>query len=117
MARGRRLRKSAGGELEMNKENGTASNDAILLPNVVVSDEAILVPYVVVSDEAILLSNVVVSDEAILLSNVAVSDEANAEPHVVVTAEQDMAAANEESNDRNSVATDQPIGEQNGALS
>jgi len=24
MARGRRLRKSAGGELEMNKENGTA---------------------------------------------------------------------------------------------
>jgi hypothetical protein len=28
-----------------------------------------------------------------------------------------MAAANEESNDRNSVATDQPIGEQNDALS
>jgi hypothetical protein len=36
MARGRRLRKSAGGELEMNKENGIVSNDANLLPNVVV---------------------------------------------------------------------------------
>ncbi len=39
MARGRRLKKRAGGELEMNKENGTASKDANLLPNVAVSDE------------------------------------------------------------------------------
>jgi hypothetical protein len=36
MARGRRLKKSVGGELEMRKENGTASDDANLLPNVVV---------------------------------------------------------------------------------
>jgi len=36
MAKGRRLRKSASGELEMSKENGTVSDDAILLPNVVV---------------------------------------------------------------------------------
>ncbi len=63
MARGRRLRKSVGGELEMSKENGTASDDANLLPNVVVSDEAILLPNVVVLDEAILLPNVAVSDE------------------------------------------------------
>ncbi len=28
MARGRRLRKSAGGELEMNKENGTTSENS-----------------------------------------------------------------------------------------
>jgi len=48
MARGRRLRKNAGGELEMSKENGTASDDAILLPNVIVSDEAILLPNVAV---------------------------------------------------------------------
>ncbi len=53
MARGRRLRKSVGGELEMNKENGTASDDANLVPNVVVSDEVIFVPNVVVLDEAI----------------------------------------------------------------
>jgi hypothetical protein len=47
MARGRRLRKSVGGELKMSKENGTVSNDAILLPNVAVLDEAILLPNVV----------------------------------------------------------------------
>jgi hypothetical protein len=64
MARGRRLRKSARGELEMNKENGTASDDANLLLNVGVSDEAILLPNVVVLDEAIFLPNVAVSDGA-----------------------------------------------------
>jgi len=48
MARGRGLRKSASGELEMNKENGTASDDANLLPNVVVSNKAILLPNVAV---------------------------------------------------------------------
>jgi hypothetical protein len=42
MARGRKLRKSASGELEMSKENGTTLDDAILLPNVVVSNEVIL---------------------------------------------------------------------------
>jgi hypothetical protein len=52
MAKGRRLKKSTSGELEMGKENGTASDDANLLPNVVVSDEAILLPNVVVSDKA-----------------------------------------------------------------
>jgi len=46
-----------------------------------------------------------------------VSDEANAEPHVAVTAEQNMAAIDEVIGDRSSVATNQPIGEQNGALS
>ncbi len=50
MARGRRLRKSGGGELEINKQNVAASNKAILLLNVVVSDEAILLPNVAVSD-------------------------------------------------------------------
>jgi hypothetical protein len=34
MARGSRLRKNAGGELELSKENGIASDDAIFLPNV-----------------------------------------------------------------------------------
>ncbi|CAK9218342.1 unnamed protein product [Sphagnum troendelagicum] len=80
MARGRRLRKSAGGELEMNKENGTASDDENLLPNVAVLDEAILLP------------------------NVAVSDEVDAEQHVATTAEQNMAATNEAIDDQNSVA-------------
>jgi len=92
MARGRRLRKSVGGELEMSKENGTASDDANLLPNVVL-------------DEAILLPNVAVSDEVILLPNVAVSDEADAEQHVVATAEQNMATTNEVIGDQSSVAS------------
>jgi len=63
MARGRSLRKNTSGELEMSKENGIASDVAILLPNVVVSDETIFLPDVTVLDEAILLPNVVVSDE------------------------------------------------------
>jgi hypothetical protein len=71
MAKGKRLRKSAGGELEMSKENGTALDDVILLPNVVVSDEAILLP------------------------NVTVSNEADAEPHVAATVEQNTATIDE----------------------
>jgi hypothetical protein len=46
MARGRRLRKSGGGELEVNKQNVIASNEAIILPNVVIGDEAIVEPHV-----------------------------------------------------------------------
>ncbi len=53
MARGRRLRKSGGGELEVNKQNVAASAEAILLLNVVVLDETIVLPNVAVSDEAI----------------------------------------------------------------
>jgi hypothetical protein len=34
MARGRRLKKSSEGELEVNKQNVATSNEAILLPNV-----------------------------------------------------------------------------------
>jgi hypothetical protein len=93
MARGRRLRKNVGGELEMSKENGTASDDANLLPNVAVLNEAILLP------------NVGVSDEVILLPNVAVLDEADAEQHVAATAEQNMATTNEVIGDQSSVAS------------
>jgi hypothetical protein len=66
----------------MSKENGTASDDANLLPNVVVLDEAILLP------------------------NVTVSDEADAEQHVAATAKQNMAATNEAIGDQSSVASD-----------
>jgi len=45
------------------------------------------------------------------------SDEANAEPHVTATVEQNMATIEEAIGDRSSVAIDQPIGEQNDALS
>ncbi len=42
MARGRRLRKSGGGELEVNKQNLVASDEAIVVPNVVARDEAVV---------------------------------------------------------------------------
>jgi len=82
MARGRRLRKSAGEELKMNKENGTTSDDENLVPNVVVSGTIILLP------------------------NVVMSDEANAKQHVAATIEQNMAITNETIDNQNSVASD-----------
>jgi hypothetical protein len=82
MARGRRLRKSAGEELKMNKENGTTSDDENLVPNVVVSGTTILLP------------------------NVVMSDEANAKQHVAATIEQNMAITNETIDNQNSVASD-----------
>jgi hypothetical protein len=108
MGKRRRLRKSGGGELEVNMQN-VASDEAIppsvaelevnmqdvasdeaSLPIVAVEDVAILLPYVAGGDEG-----VVESGAAIIQQNVA-SDEA--------TSEQD-------------VASDEEIGEQNGALS
>jgi hypothetical protein len=61
MARGRRLRKSAGGELEMNNENGIVSDDTILLPNVAVSNETDVEPHVVATIE----QNMAIVDEVI----------------------------------------------------
>jgi hypothetical protein len=69
MARGRRLRKNTGGELEMSKENGTTSDDANLLPNVVVSDEADAEQHIV----AIVEQNMVAINEAIGDQNGALS--------------------------------------------
>ncbi len=108
MGKRRRLRKSGGGELEVNMQD-VASDEAILpsvaelevnmqdvapdeaiLPSVAVEDVAILLPYVAGGDEG-----VVESSAAIIQQNVA-SDEA--------TSEQD-------------VASDEEIGEQNAALS
>jgi len=80
MAKGRRLRKSASGELEMSKENGTTLDDANILPNVVVLDEAILLP------------------------NVAVLNKTDAEQHIAATAKQNMAATNETIGYQSSVA-------------
>jgi hypothetical protein len=46
MARGRRLKKSGGGELEINKQNVAASNEATVVPDVAAGDEAIAEPHV-----------------------------------------------------------------------
>jgi hypothetical protein len=65
MGRRRRLRKSGGGELEVNKQDVVASDEAIP-PSVVVSDEAILLPYVAGGDEGVVESHVAVLDAAIV---------------------------------------------------
>jgi len=44
MGRGRRLRKSTGGELEVNKQDVATADEGIVLPSVVVSEEVILLP-------------------------------------------------------------------------
>jgi len=74
MGRGKRLRKSGGGELEVNRQDYASSDEAILLPNVVVSDEAILLPYVAGGDEAIAEPHVVALDVAIVQQNIAALD-------------------------------------------
>jgi len=53
MGRRRRLRKSGGGELEVNKQDVVASDEAIP-PSVAVLDEAILLPYVAGGNEGVL---------------------------------------------------------------
>ncbi len=73
MGRGRRLRKSGGGELEVNKQDFATSNEAIL-PNVVMSNEVILLPYVVGGDLEVVEPHVVASDAAIAQQNVGASD-------------------------------------------
>ncbi len=73
MDKGRRLRKSGGGELEVNKQVVAPSNEAIP-PSVAVSDEAILLPYVIRGDEVVVEQNIVASDAAIAQQNFAASD-------------------------------------------
>jgi hypothetical protein len=73
MGRGRRLRKSGGGELEVNKQDFDASNEAIL-PNFDMSDEVIFLAYVVGGDLEVVKPHVATSDAAIAQQNVAASD-------------------------------------------
>ncbi len=51
MGKRKKLKKSDGGQLEINRQDLAASDEAIL-PNVVVSNEAILLPYIVGGDES-----------------------------------------------------------------
>ncbi len=64
MGKRRRLRKSGGGELEVNMQD-VASDEAIL-PSVVVGDVVILLPYVAGGDEGVVESHVTALDAAIM---------------------------------------------------
>jgi hypothetical protein len=57
MAKGRRLRKSGGGELEGNKQNVDALDDAIVVPNVARGDEVVGESHVVALDATIVEQN------------------------------------------------------------
>jgi len=65
MGKRRRLRKSDGGQLEINRQDLAASDEAILT-NVVVSDEVILLPYIAGGDESSAESHVAAFDAAIV---------------------------------------------------
>ncbi len=69
IGRRRRLRKSGGGELEVNKQDVVASNEAIP-PSVAVSDEVIILPYVAGGDEGVVESHVAALDAAIVEQNI-----------------------------------------------
>jgi len=71
----RRLRKSGGGELEVNKQDVAASDEAIP-PSVVMLDEAILLPYVAEGDEVVVESHVAALDATIIEQNIVASDAA-----------------------------------------
>jgi hypothetical protein len=101
MGKRRKLRKSGGGELEVNMQD-VASDEAIL-PSVVVADVAILLPYVAGGDEGVVESHVVALDATIVKKNIVASSATIIQQNVAIS-EQD-------------VASDEEIGEQNGALS
>jgi hypothetical protein len=66
MARVRRLKKSGGGELEINKQNVVALDEATVVPDVVAGDEASAKPHVVASDATIVEQNIAASNAAIV---------------------------------------------------
>jgi hypothetical protein len=105
MGKRRRLRKSDGGELEVNMQD-VASDEAIL-PSVVVADVAILLPYVAGGDEGVVESHVAALNATIVKKNIVASS---------ATIIQQNVASDEATNEQD-VAPDEEIGEQNGALS
>ncbi len=132
MVKRRRLRKSGGGELEVNMQD-VASDEAIL-PSVVVLGETILLPYVGGGDEGVVESqyfvkqnidasdagitqqNVVASDATITQQNVAASDAGIAQQNVVAsyatTSEHNVATLDVGGVQRNVAASDEATSEQ-----
>ncbi len=59
MARGRRVKKSNGGELEINKQNVVALDEAIVMRDVAARDEVVAEPHVVTLDTTLVEQNIV----------------------------------------------------------
>jgi hypothetical protein len=75
MAKGRRLEKSGGGELKINKQNVAASYEGIVVLDIAAGDEAVAKPRVVALDATIVEQNIAASDARIAQQNVATLDE------------------------------------------
>jgi hypothetical protein len=105
MGKRRRLRKSGGGELEVNMQDVTS--DEAILPSVAVADVAILLPYVARGDEGVVESHVAALDATIVKKNIVASGATIIQQNV----------ASDEATSEQDVASDEEIGEQNGALS
>jgi len=65
MTRGRRLKKSGGGELEINMQNVVALDEAIVVRDVATGDEAVAEPHVVTLNAATIEQNIAASDATI----------------------------------------------------
>jgi hypothetical protein len=77
MGKKRRLRKNDGGQLEINRQDLAASDEAIL-PNVVVSDKVILLPYIAGGDESSAKPHVAALDAAIVQQSTVASNAGSA---------------------------------------
>jgi hypothetical protein len=126
MGRRRRLKKSDGGELEINRQDLATSDEAILLPSVAVSDEAILLPYVAASNARGAQQNFITSNAGGAQQNFITSNAGGVEQIVCTSdaggAEQNFAkdnigTSNEAIDDRSVAALDWETGEHNCALS
>ncbi len=73
MGKRRRLKKSDGGQLEINRQDLAASDEAIL-PNVVVSDKVILLPYIAGGNESSAEPHVVALDVTIVQQSTVASN-------------------------------------------
>jgi hypothetical protein len=114
MGRRKRLRKSGGGELEINRQDLATSDEAIFLPSVVVLDDLILLPYVAALNAEGAEQNVTTLDAGGAQQNVTTSDARGAQQNV---AKHNIVTSNEATDDRSVVALDWEIGEHNCVLS
>ncbi len=80
----RRLRKSDGGQLEINRQDLAALDEAIL-PNVDVSDEVILLPYIAGGDESSAEPHVAALDATIVQQSTIASDVGGAQENIVTS--------------------------------
>ncbi len=84
MGKRRRLRKSDGGQLEINRQDLATSDEAIL-PNVDVFDEVILFPYIAGGDESNAEPHVAALDATIVQQSTIASDAGGAHENIVTS--------------------------------